>query len=157
MNKKLLLLLAVAVSAIALLAGFGPGHGFGMGKMDPKKVYRFLTFRVDSLLDDIKATDAQRTQVNTIKDDLFAEAQKLKAGHEEVHHDLMSQWDAAQVDAAKVHAAVDKQLDAVRAFAHRAADAAIRLHDLLTPEQRAQVKQHVQHAHGHGHGEPELP
>jgi Spy/CpxP family protein refolding chaperone len=139
MNKKILLVAAVGVGAIAMLAGFGPGR-FGPGQMDPQKAYRFLSFKVDSALDDVKATEAQRTQVNAVKDDLYKEGLKLKEGQDAARKELVAQWQAPKVDAARVHAVVDERIDAVRGFAHRAADAAIRIHDLLSSEQRAQLK-----------------
>lgn len=157
MNKKILVSALVGVAAIAMLAGFGGGPGhfggpFGGGHFDAKKAYRFISFRVDNALDDLKANDAQRKEVNAIKDDVFNDAIKLKEGQEAAHKELAAQWDAAQVDKARVHAVVDERIDALRAFAHKAADAAIRLHDVLTPEQRSQLKAQAQ-AHRGPRGE----
>ena len=45
----------------------------------------------------------------------------------------------ARVDARMGHA-----LDALRAFAHETADAALKIHALLTPEQRAQVSRRLE-------------
>jgi len=140
MTKKILISALVGVSAIVLLAGFGPGHRGGGGPFDPERAYRFISFRVDSKLDDLKATDAQRQQVHALKEDLFNEGKKLHEGQEAARKELMAQWDADRVDANRVHKIVDERLDAFRAFAHKAADAAIRLHDTLSPEQRAQLK-----------------
>jgi periplasmic protein CpxP/Spy len=154
MNKKILISALVGVAAVALLAGFGPGHaGPGFGHFDSKKAYRFLSFKVDNTLDDLKANDAQRKEVNALKDELFNEGMKLKEGQDAAHKELAAQWDAEKVDRARVHSLLDERIDAFRAFAHKAADSAIRLHDLLTPEQRSQLKALAAARHG-AHAEP---
>jgi len=150
MNKKILVSVVAGVTAIVMLAGFGPGRGWRGGPFDQKRAYRFVTFQVDSKLEDLNATDAQKTQVNALKDELFNEALKLREDHQATRTELLAQWDAQQVDSKRVHQIVDERFDAFRAFAHKVADSAIRLHDLLTPEQRAQVKAQMPR---HGGGE----
>jgi len=140
MNKKIVISALAGVSALVLLAGFGPGRMHHGGPFDAKKAYRFISYRVDNKLDDLKATDAQKQQVNAIKDSLFNEGVALKAAHDTAHKELLAQWDSPRVDNARVHALVDERLDALRGFAHKAVDAAIKVHDLLTPDQRAQLK-----------------
>ena len=144
MNKKMLLVAVLGLGAMAVLAGFG--GRFGHQRMNPKKAYRLVSAMVENKLDDIDATDAQRTQVNALKDDLFAEAKKLREGHRAARQELAGQWESERVDSQRVHAVVDQQLDALRAFAHQAADAAIKLHGLLSPEQRVQLGRQVPHA-----------
>jgi len=150
MNKKILISALLGVTAIALLAGFGPGHRGG-SPFDPERAYRFISFRVESKLDDLKATDAQRKQVNALKEDLFNEGKKLHEGQETARQELMAQWDSERVDSNRVHRIVDERVDAFRAFAHKAVESAIRLHDTLSTEQRAQLKADMPHPGGRGH------
>lgn len=138
--KKIAFAAVLGLSAIVMLAGFGGHHGHGPFGEDPAKLHRFIDFRINSALDDIKATDDQRKQVNAIKDDLFAEGIKLHQGQKAAKAELVAQWEAASPDAAKVHSVVDERIDALRAFTHKAADAAIRVHNLLSPEQRAELR-----------------
>lgn len=100
----------------------------------------------------INATDAQRAQINQIKEKLFSEGMDLRQSQRALRRDLLATWDAPQVNADDVNALVDKQVEAFRAFAHDAANASIQLHDILTPEQRAQLKQELQNHMGHGRG-----
>lgn len=119
---------------------------------DPEHAYAFISRKVDPMMDDIHATDAQRAQINQIKDKLFKEGMDLKQSQGNLRQQFFANLDAPQVNANDVHARVDKQLDAFRAFAHDVADASIQIHDLLTPEQRAQLKQEISKHHDRAHG-----
>ncbi len=141
-----------AVASVAALAG-AAAAATGRWHRDPDRAYRFITRKVDRMMNEINATDAQRAQINQIKERLFKEGQDLRQKQRDLRRELLADWDAAQVNGADVHAKVNAQLDAFRAFANDVADASIQVHDLLTPEQRAQVKQamsrHAEHRH-HG-------
>jgi periplasmic protein CpxP/Spy len=139
-----------AVAAIVLLAAFG--GRFYAAHRDPQQAYQMISKRVTTMLDDIKASDAQRAQVNALKDSMFQQGQELRKSHEQLHQALIAQWDGQNVDAAAAHAQVDQQIDELRTFAHKALDSGIQLHDLLTPEQRDQLKAEIQSHHHHFHG-----
>ncbi len=141
MKERMPILLALA-AAFALLTGFHGGCGRG-AHADPARIDRLVTEHIDDALDDLKATDAQRAQVHVLKDKLLQDGQKFAAGQREARKAFVAQWDAAQPDAAQVHALVDARVDALRALAHETADSAIRLHGILTPEQRAQVSKKI--------------
>ena len=132
--KKILLtalvVVAFATGALALTAA--RSHG-------PARMDRFLTHRVEDMLDDVHATDAQRQQVLGIKDKLVADGKALHAGQSDVKSQLLAQWQADKPDAARVHALVDGRADAMKSFAGEVADAILQVHDILTPEQRAVV------------------
>jgi periplasmic protein CpxP/Spy len=143
--KKGILFGGILVAALGLLAGFAANH-----ELRPKRAYGFLSFRVNSILDEIKANDSQRAQVNAIKDELFKDGLALKQANRALRKELIAQWDSDAVDSAKIHALVDERVEAFRAFASKAADDAVKVHDLLSPEQRAQLKQELEeHAHSH--------
>jgi protein CpxP len=149
--KKGIVIAVGSVASLVLLAGFASRMGHS-----PERAYQHITERVNSLLDQVKATDAQRAQVNQIKDQLFKQGVEIKQSERQLMQELLSKWDAAQVNADEVHALVDQRVDAHRAFAQKVADALIQIHDVLTPEQRAQVKQelsaHLKSHHHHGPG-----
>ncbi len=71
--STILALVVLAGGALALTAF--RGHG------DPARMDRFITHRLDDMLDDVHATDAQRQQITAIKDKLVAEGKALHAGH----------------------------------------------------------------------------
>ena len=138
-------------AACAALAGVAIAAN-RVGHRDPNRAYEFITRKVDRMMNEINATDAQRAQINQLKDKLFQEGMNLRQNRQSLRQQLFANWDAAQVNASDVHAQVDKQVDAWRAFAHDAADASIQLHDLLTPDQRTQLKQILSKRFDHAHG-----
>lgn len=139
---KTLLVLAALAGATLTLAAFryAPGH------RDPS---RFVTNRVEDLLDDVKATDAQRQQILAIKDRLLAEGKALHAKRPGAHQELLAQWESDRPDVARIHALVDARAAEMKAFADGVADALVEVHGVLTPEQRAVVtrklKRHLDH------------
>ncbi len=139
MTKKSALPVALAASALllAIPAGCGRHHP------DPARVDRFVTAHLDDALDDLDATAPQRTRVHELKDKLLKDGAALHQGQRDARKELVAQWDSAAPDAARVHALVDARIDAIRAFAHQAADAGLELHGLLTPEQRAKVSKKI--------------
>src|SRR5712692_920842 len=145
-TKRIVLVAVAAVAVVGVLAGFAQHQ-----MRNPKRAYEFMSVKVNSLLDDINATDAQRAQVNQMKDELWQQGQALHQT-DQLREQLVSQWGADQVDAAKLHAAVNEKIDAFRAFANKAVDDSVKLHDLLTPEQRAKLQEEIQNFHQHHHG-----
>jgi protein CpxP len=133
-----LTLAVFAVGALTLTAFRGPCHG------DPARMDRFVTHRLDDMLDDIHATDPQRQQIRSIKDRLVADAKALHAGHGDVHKDLLAQWQSDAPDAARVHAIVDARAASMKKFADEVADSLLQVHGILNPEQRAQIAKKLQ-------------
>jgi len=131
-----------------LLTGFGPA---GAGWRSPDKIDKFITFRINDMLDDITATPTQREKVLAAKDAVLASFLKNRDSRRQTHQLLVAEWNSDTPDAKAVHAAIDAQIDAIRAMAHQAADQALEIHAVLTPEQRAQV------AHRFGHGPLSMP
>jgi len=138
MTKTLSIALAVtlALGALGLAAGCR-GHHRG----DPA---RFVTNRVEDLLDDVKATDAQRQQIRAIRDKLLADGKALHTGHAELHKQLLAQWQSNSPDAAAVHTLVDARAAEMKRFADEVVDGILRVHAVLTPEQRAIVTKKLQ-------------
>jgi len=127
------LLTAGALTLTAFHGGpFRHGH-------DPAEAAAFVTSRVEDALDDLDATPAQRTQVLAIKDRMVAEVQSHRDVRQQTHAAFLAEWNAATPDRAKLHALVDQRAAEMTATAHQAVDAAIEVHDALTPEQRAKV------------------
>jgi protein CpxP len=136
MKKSLAFGLALAATFTVLTGFRGCGH---RPSHDPAQMAAHVTARLDSTLDDLEATPAQRQQIQAIKDRLLASAQTLHATRQADRAAALAEWDAASPDRAKIHALVDQRADALRAMAHQAVDAIADAHDVLTPEQRAKV------------------
>src|SRR6266542_4074778 len=99
------------------LTGFHGGCGGHGHPRDPAQLAALVTDRVNDVLDDLDATPDQRTRIDAVKDRLLADAQKARAGHEEVHAALLGEWKADAPDAKKLHALVDERIEALRGMA----------------------------------------
>jgi Spy/CpxP family protein refolding chaperone len=141
--------LALAIGGLLLAAGFAAGCHRGPGAhRDPAQVARFVGERVDDALDDVDATAPQREQIHAIADRVLAEGMKLRGDRAALHAELLAAWKAETVDRVRLHAIVDQRIEALRAFAHAAADGAADAHDVLTPEQRAKVARKLERRMG---------
>jgi len=148
MSKILIASLTGAiVTATALTLMGSHGGPFGHGR-DPAQLAAHVTSRVEGGLDDLDATPAQRTQVLAVKDRMLAEAQKHQATRQATHDAFLAEWNAATPDRAKLHALVDQRAAELTASAHLAVDAAVEVHDDLTPDQRAKLARKLERLHG---------
>jgi len=132
----------VATTALALMA-FGGGP-FRHRMHDPAEVAAFVTDRVDDALDDLDATPAQRTQINAVKERMLSAAMSHRETRKETRDVFVAEWKAEKPDAGKLHALVDQRAAEMTAMAHQAVDAAIEVHDTLTPEQRVKVSKKIE-------------
>jgi protein CpxP len=127
----------VATFALGLMA-FGGGR-FAHRLHDPAEVSAFVTDRVDDALDDLDATPAQRARINDVKERMLSAAMGHRQARQETRDAFLAEWKAEQPDAARLHALVDQRAAEMTAMAHQAVDAAVEVHDALSPEQRAKV------------------
>lgn len=138
--KKPLAVIA-ALSAFVLLSAFGPGR-FGCGGTPEERFDRAQSYAHDRLsdkLDDLEATDAQRARITELERALFSDARPLVLSNRQTKLELVSELRGDTVDAAKLHQLVDARAAAYTALAHKMVDAAVEVHGLLTPQQRAQL------------------
>ena len=130
------LLAAMVVSAC--------GHGMhGDITRDPEKAKAFVDKRLDSMLSELKATDAQREKITAVKEKLFPKALAMMGEQKKSREQLLALWLEPTVDQAKVNALLDARESAMRDFSRDLEASLTEVHDVLTPEQRAQVAEHV--------------
>ncbi len=139
-----LLLLGVGLVTLTAFHGGGWCHG---GHRDPAAMAAAVNGRVDDLLDDLNASPDQRTQIHAVVDKMVAEAQQVHAAHKGTHDELLAQWNSDTPDAAKLHALVGQRADEMRKVADDAVDAAIQVHGILTPDQRAKLTKKIERWH----------
>ena len=144
-------IIVAAVAGVVALVGGIAWAGSTSGERHAARAKQFITWRVDDALDELDATDAQRTKVHAIKDQLFEEGVRLHATKEQVRAGLIAQWKTDRPDGTAVHALVDRMFDDLRAFAHKVADAGIALHQTLNPEQRQALLERAEARHGRWH------
>lgn len=141
-TKNKLLIAGSAVLAIVLLSGFRGGH-FGGGPRNPERIKQMISWKLDDHLEELKATEQQKQAIHGLKDSLLEDGKQLFQENKGARVQMLEQWESANPDSRAVHALVDERVDAFRAFAHKMADAALRAHRILGPEQRQQVTAHV--------------
>ncbi|MFO0584570.1 MAG: Spy/CpxP family protein refolding chaperone [Anaeromyxobacter sp.] len=141
MNPTLKRILTASVTGLVVLGGVVTlaGWRFQHRMHDPAEVAAFVNDRVDDALDDLDATPAQRTQLHAVADRMLAAGRAFHDAGRSGHEVALEAWKSPNPDKAQLHALVDERIDAARAIAHQAVDAAVEVHDTLTPEQREKV------------------
>ncbi|HET9451820.1 MAG TPA: Spy/CpxP family protein refolding chaperone [Aggregicoccus sp.] len=139
---------AAGLAAVVLLGGFAvQAHGH-WGRHGPERLRQLVSWRVDDTLDDLEATRAQRQAIHGIKDRLLGSGQRLMEAQKGTHAQVLAQLESPTPDARALHALVDARMDAMRAFAHEAADAALQAHGVLEPAQRQALAKQLRERHG---------
>jgi Spy/CpxP family protein refolding chaperone len=140
--SRVLSFTALLAAGVAVLGATGCGHH----RPDPARMEKMVTHRVDDALDDLKATPEQRQAITAVKDRMLVSARAMRGDHQAIAAEALGLWEAASFDRSRALALVDARLDAMRAMAHEAVDAAAEVHATLTPEQRAEVARRI-HRH----------
>lgn len=117
------------------------GHGHGGG-------HEGFDWFLNSTLDDLDATDAQRARVTAVKDRMKTQLHTFHDGHEELHAAFLKEWGAEKMDSTQLHGLVDAKLDELRGAMHGVVDGVVEIHDTLTPDQRRRLVARIQEMHG---------
>lgn len=143
--KKHTIRRTLAVCSLVLVPGIilGACNRHRCGKMNPERMEKVVTWKVDDFLDEIDATDGQREQVHQMKRELIGQALELRTGGTETRRAVADELLSDEPDAEKLHNLVDARIDAFRAFAHKAVDTLVENHSVLTPEQRLAIRERV--------------
>jgi Spy/CpxP family protein refolding chaperone len=131
----------LALGALALACSFAlaacGGHPYA--ERHPEKAYRFVSYRVESVLDDLEANDAQRDRVHAVKDRVYDDMKALRASTRKAGREAIAELKKSSVDAEKLHGMVDARMNDMRDKMHGLVDGLIEIHGTLTPEQRAEL------------------
>ncbi len=137
-----------AVGAHAADEGFGfgpPGMG---GGGTPEAHKAFMERRLDRMLTVVNATDAQRSSIKAIFDNMFVQMQPIHQQRKQLHAALVGALTADPVDGA----AVEKQRVQVTALMDQGSQvftkALVDAAQVLTPEQRQTLAKHMQEHRG---------
>jgi periplasmic protein CpxP/Spy len=150
MTRKHIVLAVLGITSFVALTGFASARIHSMMPFghDPAKVAKFITWKVNDTLDDLKATDAQRAKVLAVKDRLLAQGQRLHTQHDAAHQQIEQQWLGNQMNVQELRTLADQQLNDLRVFIYQGIDAMAEVHDTLTPAQRTQLLEEIRRAHG---------
>ncbi len=133
-----LAVLLAAAAGIAWAAGAVPGalgHGFcrhGMGR-------EFAEFRIQKVLKQVNATDAQEQQITAIVDGLFAKHEAMAALHQQVHDQLLAALAAPTVDRTALETVRAEVVTRIDQGSKDLAKAMGDIAEVLTPAQRQQL------------------
>lgn len=137
----------------ACMHGASSRHGGGMGPM-------VMGGRgLERLLDQVKATDAQRQQIRQIADAARKDLDQQHQGMRKLHEQSLTLLSQPKLDAGAAEKLRQDMLAQHDVVSKRSLQAMLDMAQVLTPEQRAQVAQHVKqreerraHRHAHRHG-----
>ncbi len=141
-RRRLFIIPAVLIGGAAL-AGFGFGGHGRCGGPNPERMERHMKAFLEDHLEDLDANDQQKKEIQGIATGLFGEAKALHGEREDMREQFLSFWDAESPDPKAVHAAVDARIEKLRAIAHKAADAGLKVHGVLNAQQRGQVSEAI--------------
>ncbi len=149
--RKTYLLIPAVIAVGALLVGFGRGRR--NCDRDPAKMARHAMVFLEDKLDDMDATDTQRSQVKGIAEGVIGQVTALRAERSDAREQMLSFWGADKPDAKAVHAAIDQRIETLRKAAHQVADAGLKAHAVLTPTQRKEVSELIRERSCEGKGD----
>lgn len=121
-----------------MMHGHGPG-GPGMMPLGGR--------RLDHVLDEVKATDAQRTQIKALAKSAEADLKPLHDATRSVHEQTLALFAQPQVDAAAAEKLRQQGLASHDALSKRMLQFALDASKVLTPAQRAELVAKAQKHH----------
>jgi protein CpxP len=118
-------------------------HGGGMGLMPMGGRH------LDRMLDEVKATDAQRTQIKALAKSAEADLKPLHEQARSLHEQSLALFAQPKIDAAAAEKLRQQMLASHDAMSKRVLQAALDVSKVLTPEQRATLVAKLQKHRGH--------
>lgn len=114
-------------------ASYRHGAGFGFGGRG-----------LGRILDRIDATDEQEDKLEAIMDQLHDDVRPVMRSFRDTREDIADLLGAATVDAAAVEAMRAERIAAVDDVSRKVSAALVQAAEVLTPEQRAKLKEHFE-------------
>lgn len=140
---------AAPASAPARMApGMHPGMRGGMGEGAFMGMMPFGR-HIDRLLDDVKASDAQRQQIKQITDKARSDVMALHEQGKGLHERAAALWTAPKIDPAEAEKVRQQMLAQHDQVSKRMMQAMLDVGNVLTPEQRAKAAQLMKERHEH--------
>ncbi len=137
-----MVLIITVASFMAVANGFGRDHGrSGSGRVHGSTFENPGELRegLERVLDHLDATDEQRTALRTLVDELSPELAALADGKEAIRNRLVAALSAEIVDTEDFAAARAEGTALAERAVGMTIDATLRLAQILTPEQRAEL------------------
>lgn len=131
----------VVGAGLAVASDFGPG----MGRHGPHHMMggRFMEHGMERVLDEIDATPDQKTKIWKIVDDARAELTPVGREMRATRGEVLDLLTAPTVDRAAAETLRAARIATIDATSRRMTQAALDAADVLTPEQRAKIAEHI--------------
>ncbi len=144
-------LLATGLTVFALGGppGWGPMGWHGAHAADPAAMQERLEFATDWVLSRVGASDAQREQVKRIVAQTHADIASLRDQHLQNRQAFLERLTQPSVDRAGLEQLRQAELARAEKASARIVKAVADVADVLTPEQRNLLVQHIQRLHAH--------
>jgi len=130
MLKKGLTIATICVLISAALVFTGCRSHSHQGKVE---------FMVDYISETLDLTDPQREQLDGIKEELMAKAQKMHAEKEAMHDEFMAELRKEQIDQQRIKELISQKRSQMDEIIDLAVVRLAEFHSTLTPEQREKL------------------
>jgi Spy/CpxP family protein refolding chaperone len=143
-----------AVTAIGLAAAatgdFGPGFGMGGHMMHAHMGMGFAEHRMGYVLDQIDATPEQEDKLWAIIDSTRSELRPAFREFQETREAIAGILGAPTIDRAALEKLRSDRIATIDATSRKMTDALVQAAEVLTPEQRAKLLEHLKERRSHG-------
>ena len=142
---------ATGIGFKAFAQGHGPGGwhgGFMHGPMDPAAMAAHLDRMVQHLYVEIGATDAQKQQLGPIVKGAARDVMSLRGPMRDQRRQALTVLTADPIDRAALEAIRVQHVQRADQISKRVTQALADVASVLTPEQRRQLAERVEHMHG---------
>jgi len=143
----------IAVGAFAIpraWAVMGPGwghHGGCRGELTQETLDRHMDMASNLVLSAIDATDDQRVEVEAVLDGVAPETLRLHEEAEALKEALHDALSADELDTDEIERLRSESVALFDRGTNLALETFVELHDVLTPEQRAQIRDLIEEHH----------
>jgi Spy/CpxP family protein refolding chaperone len=143
-------------SAKVMACEHGMGHGgpqafMSGGQMDTERMGKFAGKRIERMLDDVKASDAQKEKASAIVKASLEQGAPLAEKMRDNHIQMRKLMAAPTLDKAAIEAMRAEQIKLADEASKRMTSTMLAVADVLTPEQRAQLAEKMEKRRGWMH------
>jgi Spy/CpxP family protein refolding chaperone len=119
---------------------------------DPAAIEKRIEHRLDHVLDELDANDAQRTRAREIVARHAPDLRSLRDHRDSLHAELETLWGGESLDGTALRGVVDRRLEEAREAGYKVADAVAEFHAVFSPAQREKLAELAERRHGHREG-----
>jgi Spy/CpxP family protein refolding chaperone len=96
-------------------------------------------FMIDYIVETLDLTESQQEQLNLIKDELMEKGKQMRAGHESMHDEIVTQLGSEEINQERMKSLIAERRAQMDEFIDLALTRLVEFHKTLTPEQRAKL------------------